>query len=115
MALQFHSRLATLAAGAALCLAAASAHAEVDVEAARALARQWSNLTTMKLIVGMVLLALLRCLASRHSGPDWRSHAYTRISLSYDVGVTMNWGFQKNCLMLRGGMNDSDDADVSFL
>ena len=40
MALQFHSRLATLAAGAALCLAAASAHAEVDVEAAKALARQ---------------------------------------------------------------------------
>ena len=40
MAHQFQSRLAAVAAGAALCMAAFSVHADVDVEAAKALARQ---------------------------------------------------------------------------
>ena len=40
MAQRNSSGLITLAAGAALCLAAFSVHAEVDVEAAKALARQ---------------------------------------------------------------------------
>ena len=68
-------------------------------------------------VLAVVLLALLRCLASSHSGPDWRSKIYSLNYLNSAVGsplINKVYVFEKYCVRLRGGMNDSEDSGVSF-